>query len=81
MVPVEKSNIGSHSKKDVEVALTHFRTAGWYMMPNSGGHGIRIGCPHECKCSVSVSSTPKNPGNHAIKILRILRKCPGNMES
>lgn len=57
-----------HSKKEVEDALRH----AWG----------RIYCPYnddECRCGefciTSVWSTPKNPGNHARALRRVVDNC------
>jgi hypothetical protein len=64
-----------HPKKDVEAALRHAELLGWRVAATTSGHrwGIaRCGLG----CSVSIWSTPKNPGNHAKGIRRAVERCP-----
>jgi hypothetical protein len=52
-----------HPKKEVEAALRYAEGQGWLIAPTTSGHrwGVaRCGLG----CSVSIWSTPKNPGNH-----------------
>ncbi|HWE64620.1 MAG TPA: hypothetical protein VHB98_23130 [Chloroflexota bacterium] len=66
---------GRHPKKDVEVALVYAHEHGWTVAQTVAGH--RWGVARCGKgCSVSVWSTPKNPGNHARAIRRAVDNCP-----
>jgi hypothetical protein len=64
-----------HPKKEIEKALTHLEAQGWTVEPKSSGHswGI-VKCGQGC--SASVWSTPRNYGNHAKQLTRLVRKCP-----
>jgi predicted RNA binding protein YcfA (HicA-like mRNA interferase family) len=63
-----------HSKKEVEAALQYAEQHGWTVFPTKGGH--RWG-KAQCGqgCTVSIWSTPRNPGNHAKQIQRAVDKC------
>jgi hypothetical protein len=64
-----------HPKKEVEGALRYAEEAGWTVEPAVPGHrwGVaRCGSG----CSVSVWSTPANPGNHGKDIRRAVDRCP-----
>lgn len=64
-----------HGKKDVEAALRFAEENGWTVTPKPSGHAWgRAQCGEGC--SVSVWSTPKNPGNHANAIRRaVTNRC------
>lgn len=72
----------SHPKKDVEEALKHAEDNGW-RVEQGGSHAWgKIYCPYnddECRCGefciTSVWSTPKNPGNHARALRRVVDNC------
>lgn len=73
-----------HTDKDIEAALAHAETEGWRIEPRSGHAWGRMYCPYndqECRCGefcvASIWSTPKNPGNHAKQIRRIVDNCTG----
>ncbi len=66
---------GRHPKKEVEAALRQAEKAGWTVEQTAAGHrwGVaRCGSG----CSVSVWSTPRNPGNHAKAIAKAVSNCP-----
>jgi len=78
-----------HPKKEIEAALRHAALHGWRVEQAKGnGHAWgRIYCPDndkECRCGEfcvsSVWSTPKNPGNHANAIRRIVDNCSHQRE-
>ncbi|MBC8747909.1 MULTISPECIES: hypothetical protein [Paraburkholderia] len=74
---------GRHRKKEIEVALVHAEQHGWRVQDGGKGHAWgKIYCPYqdgECRCVEfcisSVWSTPKNPGNHARHLRRIVENC------
>jgi|SRR5690606_7972077 hypothetical protein len=77
----------THPKKEVEAALRYAESHGWRV--EVGGHHAwgRIYCPFndaECRCGefciASVWSTPKNPGNHARALCRVVDNCTRNRE-
>ena len=71
-----------HPKKEIEIALVHAETHGW-RVETGGSHAWgKIYCPNkssECRCGEfcisSIWSTPKNAGNHARQIKRIVNNC------
>lgn len=78
-----------HPKKEIEAALRHAALHGWRVeQANGNGHAWgRICCPDndkECRCGEfcvsSVWSTPRNPGNHANAIRRIVDHCSHQRE-
>jgi hypothetical protein len=71
-----------HSKPEVEQALRHAEANGWTI--NVGGSHAwgKMLCPFndkECRCGdfcfTSISSTPKNAGNHARQLRRVVDNC------
>lgn len=71
-----------HSKKEVEEALRYAEAKGWRVEVRGGHAWGRIYCPYndeECRCGefciASVWSTPKNPGNHARALRRVVDNC------
>ena len=72
----------SHPKKEVEEALRHAEGQGWRVEVGGSHAWGRIYCPYndeECRCGefciTSVWSTPKNPGNHARALRRVVDNC------
>lgn len=66
---------GRHSKKDVAAALDYAEEHDWQVEQTKSGH--RWGVARCGKgCSVSIWSTPKNPGNHGKAIRRAVDRCP-----
>ncbi|HJV02485.1 MAG TPA: hypothetical protein VJ752_18250 [Burkholderiaceae bacterium] len=72
----------SHPHKDVDAALRYAEEHGWSV--NVGGSHAwgRIYCPYnnnDCRCGefciTSIWSTPRNPGNHAKAIRRVVDNC------
>jgi hypothetical protein len=71
-----------HPKADVEAALRHAEDRGWRVV-HGGAHAWgKIYCPWndaKCRCGefciASIWSTPKNPGNHAHQIRRVVNSC------
>jgi hypothetical protein len=74
---------GTHSKKEVEDALAYAESVGWRVKSGGKGHAWgKMYCPYndsECRCGefciTSVWSTPKNPGNHARLLRRVVENC------
>jgi len=72
----------SHAKKDVENALCYAEGQGWRVDVGGGHAWGKIYCPyndHECRCGefciISVWNTPKNPGNYAHALRRVVDNC------
>ncbi|WBY02782.1 hypothetical protein PE066_04380 [Ramlibacter tataouinensis] len=71
-----------HPKKEVEDALQHAEAHGW-RVEEGGSHAWgKLYCPYddeECRCGMfcvtSISSTPKNAGNHAKQLRRVVDNC------
>jgi hypothetical protein len=74
---------GTHSKKEVENALAYAEALGWRVKSGGKGHAWgKMYCPYndsECRCGefciTSVWSTPRNPGNHARLLRRVVDNC------
>ena len=71
-----------HPKKEVEAALRHAETHGWRVTVGGAHAWGKIYCPRrhdECRCGefciTSVWSTPRNPGNHARALRRVVDNC------
>ena len=66
---------GRHPKKDVEEALRGAEVEGWTVERTAAGHRWGVA---RCGwgCSVSIWSTPRNPGNHAKALARAVKRCP-----
>ena len=66
-------------RKEVEAALIEAEAAGWTVVRTSSAHrwGV-MRCPEASRsgCPCSIWSTPRNSGNHARHLLRMLRNCP-----
>ena len=72
----------SHPKKEVEDALKHAETQGWRVTVGGSHAWGKIYCTYndyESRCGefciTSVWSTPKNPGNHARALRRVVDNC------
>ncbi len=66
---------GRHAKKEVEEALDYAHSHNWTVAQTIAGHRWGVArCGQGC--SVSIWSTPRNPGNHAKAIRRAVDKCP-----
>ena len=64
-----------HKDKTVNAAVVKLVAAGWTLREQ--GHLYHLQCP----CGqdfVRVDSSPKNPENHARRILREAARCPDN---
>jgi hypothetical protein len=71
-----------HPKKEIEQALKHAEQCGWRVEVGGSHAWGRIYCPYnsaDCRCGefciASIWSTPKNPGNHARAVRRVVDKC------
>jgi hypothetical protein len=68
-----------HPKKEVEEALKHAEEQGWRVEVGGSHAWGRIYCPYndeECRCGeFCITSTPKNPGNHARALRRVVNNC------
>ncbi|MFT4927273.1 MAG: hypothetical protein ACI8WB_003379 [Phenylobacterium sp.] len=71
-----------HAKKDIESALLYAELQGWRVAVGGSHAWGKIYCPYnnrECRCGEfcisSVWSTPKNSGNHAKLIRRVVDNC------
>lgn len=72
----------SHPKKEIEDALTHAESHGWRITVGGSHAWGKLYCPYndeECRCGefciTSIWSTPKNPGNEAKKLRRVVDNC------
>jgi len=69
----------THPDKDIEKALRELEAAEWRIVKGRPrGHCWgRALCPAATRsgCSISIMSTPKNCGNHAKRILELMKKC------
>ncbi|HEU0229919.1 MAG TPA: hypothetical protein VFR20_05060 [Burkholderiaceae bacterium] len=71
-----------HPKKEIEEALRYIERQGWRVEVGDSHAWGRVYCPYDdeaCRCGefciVSVWSTPKNPGNHARALRRVVDNC------
>jgi len=78
--------IKKHPRKDVDAAITYALSKGWRISLSSGrGHAWgEMKCPWkdwDCRCGEfcisRIWSTPKNSGNHAKQIRRVVDNCTG----
>lgn len=76
-----------HKNKDIESAILHAEAKGWRIEMRSGHAWGRMYCPFNdvvCRCGefcvASIWSTPKNTGNHARQIRRIVDNCAGSFD-
>ena len=74
----------SHAKKEVEAALVYAETRGWLVVPGKGrSHAWgKMFCPlnqGDCRCGefciTSIWSAPRNAGNHANMLRRVVDNC------
>ena len=77
----------SHPKKEVEEALRHAEGQGWRVEVGGSHAWGRIYCPYndeDCRCGefciAGVWSTPKNPGNHARALRRVVDNCTSHRQ-
>ncbi len=76
----------THPKKEVEEALRYAEMLGWRITVGGSHAWGRIYCPYnnaECRCGefciMSIWSTPKNPGNHARALRRVVDHCSAHV--
>jgi hypothetical protein len=69
-------------KKEIEEALRYAETNGWRVEVGGSHAWGKLYCPYnddECRCGefciTSVWSTPKNAGNHARQLRRVVDNC------
>jgi hypothetical protein len=72
----------SHPKQEIEAALKYAEQNGWSIAVGGSHAWGKIYCPYndrECRggnfCISSIWSTPKNAGNHAKQIRRVVDNC------
>ena len=72
----------SHPKPEIEAALASAEQNGWRVELGGSHAWGKIHCPYndkECRCGIfcitSIWSTPKNAGNHAKQIRRVVDNC------
>ncbi|WP_241023227.1 hypothetical protein [Paraburkholderia sp. Ac-20340] len=74
----------THPKKEIEAALAYAEAQGWLVRQSKGnGHAWgRMYCPAkqtDCRCGefciTSIWSTPRNAGNHAHLLKRVVDNC------
>jgi len=73
----------SHAKKEIEETLRYAESCGWRIEARHGGHCWgRMYCPYndeQCRCGnfcvVSIWSTPRDAGNHAKDLRRVVDNC------
>jgi len=71
-----------HPKPQVETAIRYAEAHGW-TIDEGGSHAWgRMLCPYNdetCRCGefciASIWSTPRNPGNHARQLRRVVDNC------
>ncbi len=71
-----------HQRKEVREVLEYAQAQGW-RIERGGSHAWgRMYCPYndqDCRCGefciTSIWSTPKNPGNHARALRRVIDNC------
>ena len=70
-----------HPNKEVEAAIQYAESLGWKVRKQ--GHWGRLYCPHADRdgCQLGVNGTPKNAGNHAKQIIRIVDRCHHGKEA
>lgn len=71
-----------HPKKEIEQAIRHAESSGWQVEVGGSHAWGRLYCPYndaDCRCGefciVSIWSTPRNPGNYARMLARVVNNC------
>lgn len=71
-----------HAKAEVESALRHAESKGWRIEIGGSHAWGKMYCPYNddtCRCGefciASIWSTPKNQGNHARQLRRVVDNC------
>ena len=72
----------THPKKEIEETLRYAEVQGWRVDVGGSHAWGRVYCPYkevECRCGefciTSIWCTPKNPGNHARALRRVVDNC------
>jgi hypothetical protein len=72
----------SHPDKDIEKALKYAEANGWHIEVGGAHAWGRMYCPYddsECRCGkfciANVWSTPRNAGDHAKALRRVVDNC------
>ena len=78
----------AHAKKEVEDAIRYAERNGWRIEVGGSHAWGRMYCPYnslECRCGefciTSIWSTPKNPGNFARKLKRVVDNCTAHRQA
>ncbi|NNE61476.1 MAG: hypothetical protein HKN35_11310 [Woeseia sp.] len=73
-----------HPKKAVEQAIRYAESNGWSVQVGGSHAWGKLYCPYaqdSCRCGTfcftSIASTPRNAGNHAKQIRRVVDNCTG----
>jgi hypothetical protein len=73
---------GRHSKKEIEQAIQYAEEKGWRIEVGGSHAWGKMYCPKndkDCRCGefcvTSINSTPRNSGNHAKLIRRVVDNC------
>jgi hypothetical protein len=71
-----------HPKKEIEAAIQYAEASGWRVAVGGSHAWGKLYCPYneaECRCGqfciTSIWSTPRNPGNYARKLRRVVDNC------
>lgn len=71
-----------HPKKEIEEAIRHAVSSGWRVEIGGSHAWGRLYCPYDdadCRCGefciISIWSTPRNPGNYARMLRRVVKNC------
>jgi hypothetical protein len=74
--------ISRHSDKEIEAALIYAEQNDWIIKVGGSHAWCKMYCSandKECRCGqfciTSIWSTPRNPGNHAKQIRRVVDNC------
>jgi len=71
-----------HGKSEVETAMKYAESKGWRVEVGGSHAWGKMYCPYNddtCRCGefciASIWSTPRNPGNHARQLCRVVDNC------
>lgn len=71
----KEASPSDHKDKDIRKTLKRWCDRGWVLRRE--GHGFRLYCPCESRCTViNVGGTVSNPGRTARRIDRAAQLCP-----
>lgn len=67
----------THPHKDVEALVDEALRNGWRFVETGSNSWGKLLCPYAGRegCTVIIWSTPKNPGNFAKRLSRMVAKC------